>query len=38
MNTEIQDVSKFRNKFKLLTMEREQNVYKYNSKSTLDEL
>jgi hypothetical protein len=38
MNAEIQDVSKFSNKLTLLTKEREQNVYKYNSKSTLDEL
>ena len=38
MYNEIQDVSRFRNKLKLLTSAMEQNVYKYSSKSTLDEL
>lgn len=38
MYNEIQDVSRFRNKLKLLTRAMEQNVYKYSSKSTLDEL
>jgi hypothetical protein len=38
MYNAIQDASRFRNKLKLLTRKMEQNVYKYNSKSTLDEL
>jgi hypothetical protein len=38
MYNAIQDVSRFRNKLKLLTSAMVENVYKYNSKSTLDEL
>lgn len=38
MYNAIQDVSRFSNKLKLLTRAMEQNVYMYNSKSTLDEL